>query len=719
MDEAKKEKYLKIFRAEAEDLLKKIRDGLLALESNTQDAETFNVILRAAHTLKGSARMVGLEEVGKLAHKMEDLLKAVESGKQKMSETVASLLFNGIELVEKMMASPPSFEGSQLDGLIEKIAAAAEGKKVSKPAAESSLKVEEVSEEKLVPMETLRVEAARLDKMINFTSQLVLDRIRFESNMYKFKKGVDDLDDLIKANQEVLRNDFPALAKQMDEISHRFREFYQTHYEDVIELEHDVQETHFQALFLRMFPISILFEEFPFYLRDLAKELGKRIELRLEGGESELDKRVLEELRGPMVHLLRNACDHGVETPEERKKAGKPESGKIAIKAYPKGNQIVIEISDDGKGMDLEQIRRKAVEKGFFAEKEAESIGENELLQLIFQPGFSTSKIVTAVSGRGVGMDVVKTAIERLGGDIAIETEKGKGSLIRLQVPFTLGILRCVLIMIDDVVYAFPTHSLEGSLRVALDHIQTDRGQPLLSFRQEMVPVYYLGDLLGFEQKQGWPQRDGHLSLLIISHSQQRMAVVVDKILREDEVVTKSFGYPLAGAVKFVSGSTLLRAGEIGLIINIFDLFDEVRGRHLKPQMMVAPAAAAAAKKKIQVLVVDDSLTSRIVERNLLEQAGYEVELAESAEQALEKVETKNYDIFLVDVEMPGLNGFELTRRLKSDARTKRTPVVIVSTRSTEEDKRQGIDAGAQGYVIKSKLEPVEFIKLIKHLVGE
>jgi two-component system chemotaxis sensor kinase CheA len=250
-----------------------------------------------------------------------------------------------------------------------------------------------------------------------------------------------------------------------------------------------------------------------------------------------------------------------------------------------------------------------------------------------------------------------------------------------------------------------------------MDNIQTDRGQPLLSYRQEMVPVYYLGDLLGFDQKQGWPERDGHLSILIVSHSQQRMALVVDKILREEEVVTKSFGYPLAGALKFVSGSTLLRAGEIGLIINIFDLFDEARGKHFKAQMTASPAADA--RKKIQVLVVDDSLTSRIVERNLLEQAGYEVELAEHAEEALEKTEKKNYDIFLVDIEMPGMDGFELTRRLKAEPKTRRTPVVIVSTRSTAEDKRKGIEAGAQGYVVKSKLEPADFIRLIKHLVGE
>jgi two-component system chemotaxis sensor kinase CheA len=716
MDDAKKEKYLKIFRQEAEELLKKIKESLLNLESRPEDRESLNTVLRAAHTLKGSARMVGLDEVGNLAHKMEDLLKAIEAGKQKFSSSLVSLLFQGADMVNVMVSPHPELDRQKIEMLIENLVQAAEGKKLTKTQVQAPLKVEEVKEEKPAARDTLRVEAARLDKMINLSSQLVLDRIKFEANMYRFKKVADDLEELLKTRQDALRKDFPEFYKQIDSAVHQLRELYQTHSEDVIELEHDIQETHFQALFLRMLPISVLFEEFPFYLRDLTAELGKKIELKLEGGDSELDKGVLEELRGPMAHLLRNAVDHGIEPPEERKKKGKPETGVIRIQAYPKGNQIVIEISDDGQGLDLERIREKAVEKGFFDEKEAKLRSEAELTQLIFEPGFSTSKIVTQLSGRGVGMDVVKTALEKLGGDIVVETERNRGTTVRLQVPFTLGILRCVLTLVQDTVYAFPINSLDGTLRITMEQIQTDRGRPLVSYRQEMIPICYLGEILGFNGKSGWPQHEGHFLALVLSHSQQHLAVVVDKILREDEVVTRAFPYPLAGAVQFVSGSTLLRAGEVGLILNIFEIFDQAKSRQAKTPTAVS---VAAKKKKIRVLVVDDSLTSRIVERNLLEPAGYEVDLAENASQALEKIEKKNYDIFLVDIEMPGMDGFELTRRLKAEPRTRRTPVVIVSTRSTEEDRRKGIEAGAQGYIIKSKLEPDSFLQMIKHLVGE
>jgi len=716
MDEQKKEKYLRIFRAEAEELLKKIRESLFFMEGHPEDKSAVNTILRSAHTLKGSARMVGLEEIGKLAHRMEDLLKAVETGAQKITGPVVSLLFKAADLVDKMMSASPQVDKNQVESLMANLAQAAEGKELSKPAAAPAFKVEEIKDEKIAPKETLRVEASRLDKMINFSSQLVLDRIRFESSLFKFKNLAEDLDETLKTHQETLRNDSGALYKKLSELSRQLREFYQQHSEDVIELEHDVQETHFQALFLRMFPISTLFEEFPFYLRELTQELGKKIELKLEGGESELDKRVLEELRGPMAHLLRNACDHGIEPPEERRKREKSEAGQVKIRAYPKGNQIVIEISDDGKGLDFEQIRARALELGYFDEQEALAWGENELLQLIFQPGFSTSKIVTEVSGRGVGMDVVKTALERLGGDIAIETNKGRGTTVRLQVPFTLGMLRCVLALVAGTIYAFPVNSLEGTMRVKIDQLQSDRGKPLVPYRQEMIPVYYLGDLLGYDNQLGWPRQEGFLAVLILSHSQQRIAIVVDKILREDELVTKSFSYPLAGQLKFVSGSTLLRAGEVGLILNIFEIFEEARKAQIKAPSPISPAKE---KRKAQVLVVDDSLTARIVQRNLLEQAGYEVDLAESAMEALEKIEKNDYDIFLVDIEMPGMDGFELTRRIRAESKTKRTPVMIVSTRSTEEDKRKGIEAGAQGYIVKSKLEPLEFIKMIKHLIGE
>jgi len=720
MDKTKREKYLKIFRAEAEEHLKKIRESLLHLENHLEDREAFNTVLRSAHTIKGSSRMVGLEEIGKLAHKMEDLLKAIEAGKQKLRGPNLELLLKGLDLTERMIISPASggVEEKQQELMIQNLEQAVEGKEIAQArpgGAESALKVE-VEPSRALFKESLRVEASRLDQMINFSGQLMLNRIKLESDLFYLKQAQEMLEGILKNHRESASRQAPEFYRQVEGICNQLREFHQIYSEDLIELEHNVQETHYQSLSLRMFPISILFEEFPMAVRELCQELGKKIELKLEGGESELDKRVLEELRGPMVHLLRNACDHGIESPEKRIKAKKPEMGQVRISVYPKGNQVEIIIADDGKGIDYEKVKDKAVEMGFLQEKQAEAMTEEELRQFLFRPGFTTSKIVTEVSGRGVGLDVVKTALERLGGDILVESEKGNGTTIKLQVPFTLAILRCVLALVEETVYILPMHFLEGTLRVKLEHLQTDRGMPLVQFRQEMIPVYNLRELLGFDSKLGWPQQDGHLMILVLSYSQQRVGVVVDKVLREDEVVTKTFGDPLAGQVRLVSGSTLLRGEEIGLILNVIELFEEIRKRQFRVPEIAAPTGE---KRKVQVLVVDDSLTSRIVQRNVLEQAGYEVDLAENGMEALEKIEKKDYAILMVDIEMPGMDGFELTRKVRAIPKTKRTPIIIVSTRSGEEDKRKGIEVGAQGYMVKSRFDPQELVKMIKHLIGE
>jgi len=710
MAEDKKAKYLKIFRAEAEEHLKTIRDNLFSWEQTPGDEKLINSILRSAHTIKGSARMVGLEEIGLLAHRMEDLLKSVQAGRQKLSGSAINLLFQGVDLIEKLMSQPGEENQKELEELIEHLSRAEKGEKISEPSAGMVVS----KEDKKIVRETIRVESVRLDHLVNFASELVINHIKFENNFYQLKRLIENLAGLVQFYQRTNKNS--EFGQKLSGILEQFNQFYQAYYEDLIELEHNISETQYQSLSLRMFSLSVLFEEFPSYLRELAMELGKEIELKLEGGENELDKRVLEELRGPLIHLLRNACDHGIESPKEREKLGKPTRGLIKITAFPKGSQMVIEVSDDGRGIDLTEIKKRAKELGYFQERSEELWTEEELIRLIFQPGFSTSKKVTELSGRGVGMDVVKTGIEKLGGDILVESKKGEGTIITLLVPLTLAIIRCILVRVEEVIYAIPINFVETNFRIKKEQIQTERGRPLIRFRDEMVPLYYLGEVLGYESKLGWPSQNGYFSILLLSHSQQRVALVVERVLREEEVVTKTIGQFLAGFTKLVSGAIILRGGEPGLILNIFELFEEVRKwatRKIEIPSLVSPG------KKIQVLVVDDSLTSRIVQKNILEQVGYRVDLAENSREALEKIEKNDYDLFLVDIEMPGMDGFELTRRIRANPKTQRTPVVIVSTRGSEEDKKRGIEAGAQGYMVKSKFDPEGLMKMAQHLVGE
>ncbi len=717
MDDKKREKYLKVFQAEADEHLKIIREGIIHLESDPQDSEVLKDVIRSAHTLKGSARLVGLKQIGTMAHKMEDLLKAIEAGKQTISSLVMGFLLKGADLIEKLMRSPEQISSEQVEELIQSLSQIAEGKEPAQPEM-TEIKPEfkvEIEAGKTPFRESLRVEARRLDRLINFSEQLLINLAKFEHTIFHLDKRMKALDNLFKSHQQTLKSRFPEFYKQLEEIFGQVMKKYKTHSQDYIEFEQNVKEAYFQALSLRMLPISTLFEEFPLAVRNFCQELGKKIELKLEGGELELDRRILEELHGPMVHLLRNAVDHGIEPPGERKKLGKPETGQIRIRAIPKGSRLEIEISDDGKGIDLEKIKARAIELGYFQKDEVEAMGENELRQLIFRPGFSTSEIVTEISGRGVGMDVVKSALDCLGGDIIIETEKGQGTTIRLIVPYTLATLRCLLALFDNTVYIFPIHFLVGCVRTKLEYLQTDRGMPMVKFGQEMIPVYSLGDLLGFDNRSGLPQQNGYLQILILSYAQQKLGVVVDRILREDEIVTKTLPKSFARRVPFVSGTAFLRGEEIALILNVIEIFEEIRRR----KFTTAQLTPSIEKEKLRLLVVDDSLTSRIVLRNVLEQAGYEVELAESGRDALEKIDQKDYSLFLVDIEMPGMDGFELTRKIKANPKTKRTPVIIISTRAGDEDKRKGIEAGAQGYIVKGKFEPRELIKIIQNLIGE
>ena len=710
MAEDKKVKYLKIFRAEAEEHLKTIRGNLFSWEQNPGEEGLINSILRSAHTIKGSARMVGLEEIGQLAHRMEDLLKSVQSGRQKLAGSVINLLFQGVDLIENLMSQPGDTSQKELEELIENLSRAEKGEEISEPSAGMVVS----KEDKKIVRETIRVESIKLDHLVNFASELVINHIKFENNFYQLKRLIENLAGVVQFYQRTNKNsDF---GQKLSVVLEQFNQFYQDYYEDLIELEHNIAETQYQSLALRMFSLNVLFEEFPTYLRELAMELGKEIELKLEGGENELDKRVLEELRGPLIHLLRNACDHGIESPKQREKLGKPARGLIKITAFPKGSQMVIEVSDDGRGIDLTGIKNRAKELGYFQERSEELWTEDELVRLIFQPGFSTSKKVTELSGRGVGMDVVKTGIEKLGGDILVESKKGKGTTITLLVPLTLAIIRCILVMTEEVIYAIPINFVETNLRIKKEQVQTERGRPLIRFRDEMVPLYYLGEVLGYESKLGWPSQNGFFSILLLSHSQQRLAVVVERVLREEEVVTKAIGQFLAGFTKLVSGAIILRGGEPGLILNIFELFEEIRKWATRK---VEIPSLVSAGKKIQVLVVDDSLSSRIVQKNILEQVGYRVDLAENSMEALEKIEKNDYDLFLVDIEMPGMDGFELTRRIRANPKTQRTPVVIVSTRGSDQDKKKGIEAGAQGYMVKSKFDPEGLLKMAQHLVGE
>jgi two-component system chemotaxis sensor kinase CheA len=756
--EDKKSKYLRIFRTEAEEHLSAINRGLVEVEQGKASVETIHSVLRASHTLKGSARMLGLEDIGAIGHKMEDIMKAVESGELAPDPEVVDRLLEGADAISRLLEED---QGAGVDheqvcqrmaGLLERKAEAPApakkkkpkktkpGKK-AKPRAEEKPKepaAKEVMEEtppadpaeKSSPApgarqyaDTLRVAAGRLDRLIDYSGELLINKIKLENKTFTGKTILNDLTDLITNFESLVSNGNREEAKaKLQEIRNLYHEFIQEFIEDVIELDVNVQEIQHSALQLRMTPVSTLFDEFPRLVRDLAREMKKEIKLEIRGEETELDKRLLEQLRGPLIHIIRNACDHGIEPPEERKARGKPRQGSLIINAYHQGSSVVIEVEDDGAGMDTDRIREAAINRGIIDEKAAAELSDEECHYLTLRPGFSTSEIITDISGRGVGLDVVKTNVEALRGDLNISSTPGSGAKIELRAPLTVSIIEALLVLQGGEVYAIPLTAVEEVVRLRVADLIMERGREAVSVRNRLLPLIRLADLLGLQplqtERHELRSAEDMLTLIILKFRNQRLVLEVDQAIREQELLVKGLGENMAHA-PLVSGATILRKGEPALILNVFDIFaeaEDLEGKSIKDMVK----AWEREKRLPRILVVDDSITTRTIEKNILERAGYEVTAAVNGEEALSEVDGADpmFDLFVVDIDMPGIDGFELTEKLRADARTSSQPVIILTSRAADEDKRRGIAVGAQAYIVKGAFDQNVLLETVKSLIG-
>jgi two-component system chemotaxis sensor kinase CheA len=701
--------------------------------------------------------MLGLEEIGTIAHKMEDVFKDFETEKLKVEGGIMDLLFEGADgitrLVDELTAGrKPTVNVEEYEDKVKK---AHEGKLEIKPkkkikekgaapeeetmpAAEDeperapekkarppakevveSTPPESQAEFQKAQVDTIRVEASRMDQLVNLAGELILNKIKLESKSYHAKSLIEEMENILGKGQEYGDNgNREEIRKGLLDIRSHLQEFYQDYSEDLLELDYNTQEMQSHALSLRMLPISTLFEEFPRFVRDFSREMGKNIELRIHGGETELDKRMLEELRGALIHLIRNACDHGIEAPEVRKAKGKPEKGVIDLNAYPRVNGVVIEIHDDGQGMDVKKIRETAVKRNFLDAKTAEEMTDEEIIYQTLQPGFSTSKIITDISGRGVGLDVVKSNLENLRGDLWIDTSPGKGTGISLEVPLTLAIINCLLVTASEDIYAVPLHFVEETIRMQVKDLKSERNREVVTHRGQVLMVVRLLDLLGLPatgRLRPLQTPEDYFFLIILRFRQQKLALAVDTILRDQEVIVKTLGQYLK-SVQYISGATILREGEPALILNVFDIF---QAAEMETGKGIRQEVEAAERPPKRILVVDDSITSRIVEKNILERAGYVVDVAVDGQEAIDMIRDKDYHLFVIDIEMPKIDGFELTRRIREMEKTQEVPAVIVTSRASDQDKRRGIEVGAQAYIVKGSFDQTVLIDTVKRLIGD
>jgi len=468
------------------------------------------------------------------------------------------------------------------------------------------------------------------------------------------------------------------------------------------------EELHYEVGRLRMFPLSSLFSTFPRAVRDMAREQDKEVRLLVEGELTEVDKQVLEALRDPLLHLVRNALDHGVERPAVRLARGKPRQATIVLRGYPHGSQVVIEVQDDGAGIDVETVRRVAIDRRVLSWSAAQSLSDEEIQQVIFRPGFSTRREVGPTSGRGVGLDVVKSQVQQLKGEVTVRSEVGKGTCFTLRVPLSLALLRVLLTRVGSQYFALPLSAVEGVVSVAWRDLEAVQGQPALDWGDRLLPVASLAHTLDLAVPE---RRAGAEPAVVVGAAGRTFALVVDAIVGEENIVAKPLP-PLLGGLEGVSATAPLSETDMAIVLHPEELL--VRARQVAPRAAPGGSVEPAPRR---ILVVDDSVTTRELERSILQAAGYIVETAVDGIDAWTRLADRRFDLLVVDVEMPGLDGFALTERVRAAPHLAATPVVIVSARSSPEDRERGLRAGAQAYIAKSAFDQTNLLDTVERLL--
>lgn len=688
-----------MFLEEGGEILSKLNQRILLLEAAPGDREALQSALRLVHTLKGGARMVGLDQVSTAAHEFEDLLKnRTEGGTRLDASDVTRLLgmLDAMRAVLDLVAQGRSAEASPPD--LSAPSAPAPGTGGAGPESGSSPVARAGGGDRL------RVSVERLDVLQNLMDDLTLRKARIASHADQVRRAARGLQRVAWAGDEAefTPRERAALRRLVPVLSGRgFGDFL----EDLHHLDRTMEELQGQVLDLRMVPLAEVLEEFQRTVRDLGQELGKQIAFTIDGKFTEVDKNLLEAVRGPLLHLVRNAVDHGIEPPDERKAAGKSALGHVTIRAYHKGTAAVIEIEDDGRGLDPRAIRDKALRGGFLSEAEGGTLSDDELLYLLCEPGFTTRERVTEISGRGVGLDVVRSELEKLKGSLSIRSEKGAGSRFRLYLPISISRVPVLLVRVGSMHCGLPSLFVEGCFRVRASDLAARDGTWVHG--DHVLPVVSLARVLGERRATGARTTP----LVVLQFRGRTMALQVDELLEEREVVLKGLGEHLGG-VPYVLGVSLLADEQPVPILNVVDLYPQWHRLETTCRFH-----AEAEPRTSRVLVVDDSMTTRHMERTILEGLGYEVLQASDGAEAWERLRREVVDLVVSDVEMPAMDGLELARRIRATEALAHLPLVMVSNRVATEDQRAAFSAGADAYLRKDRFSQRELGATLRGLL--
>lgn len=830
---------LDLFRSEMEVHAATLNDGLLALESDPGATDNIESLMRAAHSIKGGARIVDLDPAVKLAHIMEDCFVATQRGEISLGSDEIDILLKAVDMLVQIsdaagddMDEWLSSRRKEIDTLVSTVGSIISGntekkktrkwEEISKPSTDKSKTLsdktahepaesekkeaaekkesdpeypvtepekehtqssppkEEKKEEKILPVKQslkekpknihaetqntlkqdnekdrmVRVTAGKIERLMGLAGEVVVGSkwlSPFLESLVALKKTHMDLTRQVDRLQEIAEmstkegvyhqrksphthgeelmhhttvfDPGTEIEKMLYQVKDRVRECNKSLMDRMERLEMYTRTTellsdrlYHEIIGVRMRPFSDGVQVFPRMVRDIARELGKKVNFEIEGKNTDVDRDILEKLEAPLSHLLRNAIDHGIEPPEERIKAGKPEAGTIRLQAVHRSGMLMITVTDDGKGVDLADLKKKIINKGHANDEMVEKMSEPELMEFLFLPGFSTLESVSEISGRGVGLDVVHSMVHEVRGIVRAVSRPGRGLSFHLELPLTLSVVRTFIVEISKETYAFPLARIDRCLMLQSEIIETVEDRQYFRFEEKNIALVDVYDVLELTKIE---RRENVLSVVVISDRVHSYGIVVDSFLGECDLVVR----PLDGRLGKISNISSMAVMMDGSPVLVFDVEDMVRSidtlltgeRRLKK---ISRAREEEQKRK-HILVVDDSITVREMERKILESRGYRVDVAVDGVEAWNLVRTVNYDMVVSDIDMPRMNGIELIANIKSHEKLRSLPVMVVSYKNKEEDRLKGLEAGADYYLTKSSFQDNSFIDAVYDMVGE
>lgn len=741
------------------------------------------IVYREAHSLKGAARSVNILPVESICQEMEGLFSRLKNNELAFTPTLFDALHQAVGLVEQYVGAPetdqaPLKKDMEIltaalsdfrDGSAETAAPLSRkarlsdapgpetetGPQVSRPEKppEASLPPHPGSAPDAVPSlpksfsmpprktsETVRISTAKLDALLLKAEELITVKQVFSQHLNEIKDALQVIRHWQKISEKSRKElrELRALAHQTPRLLHFFQ-LYDLNHSQIEEssrrmaglaksMDHSsrslssmVDDLLEEMKKTALLPFSHLFSLLPRMVRDLSREMGKEVELELTGDEVEIDKRILEGLKDPLIHLIRNALDHGIETPETRKKARKTPWGTIRLSvAQPESNKVAIELFDDGCGIDTARLKQKAVDAGSLDPRTADAMTDADALSLIWLSGLSTSAMITEISGRGLGMAIVQEHVESLNGIISVSTAPGRGTAFKIEVPVSLATFRGLVVSSAGHDFILPIAHVEQTFRLAPDAIRTVGSKSVIAVNGQPVSLVNLADLLGLplpEDHFFQGSREGRvlLPLVVLGSGQKRIACIVDQIRDEQDVLVKGLGKQLR-RVPNLSGATILGDGTVVPILNVNDLIGTAAGRSL-PAVMTQAIEILKHQVQKSLLIVEDSFTSRTLLKNILEASGYLVTTAIDGEDGYRRLSTQAFDAVISDVEMPKMNGFELTRKIRETEALASLPVVLITSLDSREDKEKGMDAGADAYIVKSSFDQSNLLEVLERLI--